>query len=403
MTTGAYIASAMRALLAEQERAAVGARGTRSRSRRCGRCRAARRPRSCSPGWRAFRFIGSAERRLAKPEFISPQIERQCARAMRSAGQQAGLGPDLVEVLGDRQRVPDLRAVVRQARHADRRRQQQQLLARVGVVGRDHHLVELEPGEARQQPAAQRPRRVVLAAERQRRRGRGSACGAGLARRPSRGGLARWRPWRATLRPAGRCGVDSCTLMTQALCHVPAGVRARLARKLHASSAQPSGGDSMMYHAYQAHSRPDVAAAHAGHGCRCPLLEAPGAAGRPAAQRQARRRLQGARAGRGDAPAARLAASTASMVERRAGAGHRGGRAASRRSPRCCRFRKARRAGAAQGAGRRADVGPLRDPAARHRAHRCCRTTTSTSPTGTTCATCRWRPAASASTSTPST
>ena len=38
-------------------------------------------------------------------------------------------------------------------------------LPRVGVVGRDHHLVELQAGEARQQPAAQRPRRIVLAAD----------------------------------------------------------------------------------------------------------------------------------------------------------------------------------------------------------------------------------------------
>ena len=55
-----------------------------------------------------------------------------------------------------------------QARHQDRRRQQQDLLARVGVVGRHDHLLELEPGELRQQPAAQRPRRIVLAADGQR-------------------------------------------------------------------------------------------------------------------------------------------------------------------------------------------------------------------------------------------
>ena len=46
-------------------------------------------------------------------------------------------------------------AVVREARHQDRRRQQQDLLARVGVVGRDIDLLELEPRELREQPPAQ--------------------------------------------------------------------------------------------------------------------------------------------------------------------------------------------------------------------------------------------------------
>jgi hypothetical protein len=44
------------------------------------------------PGWRARRFIGSAERRFANPEFISPQIDRQCARATRSAGSRPAFG-----------------------------------------------------------------------------------------------------------------------------------------------------------------------------------------------------------------------------------------------------------------------------------------------------------------------
>jgi hypothetical protein len=33
-----------------------------------------------------LRFIGSAERKLLKPECISPQTARQCARAARSSG-----------------------------------------------------------------------------------------------------------------------------------------------------------------------------------------------------------------------------------------------------------------------------------------------------------------------------
>lgn len=70
---------------------------------------------------------------------------------------QSGVRLDLVQVLGDRQRVPDPCTVVRQARHPNRRREQQQFLARIDVVGRDHHLAELEPDKTGHQPAAQRP------------------------------------------------------------------------------------------------------------------------------------------------------------------------------------------------------------------------------------------------------
>ena len=77
----------------------------------------------------------------------------------------AGLGVALVEVFGDGQRVPDLHAALRQAGHQDRGREQQDLRARAGVVARNLLLVEVQPGEAAQQPAAQRPGRVVLAAE----------------------------------------------------------------------------------------------------------------------------------------------------------------------------------------------------------------------------------------------
>src|SRR6476469_4204224 len=44
------------------------------------------------PGCLAFKFIGSAERRLAKPECISPEIARQCARAARSFGKRPAFG-----------------------------------------------------------------------------------------------------------------------------------------------------------------------------------------------------------------------------------------------------------------------------------------------------------------------
>src|SRR5260370_26641862 len=44
------------------------------------------------PGRWALRFIGSADRRLVNPESISPQIERQRARAARSAGSSPAFG-----------------------------------------------------------------------------------------------------------------------------------------------------------------------------------------------------------------------------------------------------------------------------------------------------------------------
>ena len=56
---------------------------------------------------------------------------RAAARVLR---QQPGVGQDLVEVFGDRQRVPDLDAVMGEAGHQERGRQQQQLGAGGGVV-----------------------------------------------------------------------------------------------------------------------------------------------------------------------------------------------------------------------------------------------------------------------------
>ena len=39
-----------------------------------------------------FRLTGSDARKVVKPEWISPQIERQCARWMRSAGNRPASG-----------------------------------------------------------------------------------------------------------------------------------------------------------------------------------------------------------------------------------------------------------------------------------------------------------------------
>src|SRR6185369_3531739 len=89
--TGAYMASAMPGVapnrngppdLARHSRQIV---NTRSIS-------------ACAPaqilnlGWRALMFIGSAERRLANPECISPQIERQRERASVSVGSKPASG-----------------------------------------------------------------------------------------------------------------------------------------------------------------------------------------------------------------------------------------------------------------------------------------------------------------------
>src|SRR5213075_177005 len=80
-------------------------------------------------------------------------------------GQEAGVRHRLVEIFGDRQRVPDGGALVPQARHQDRRRQQQDFGPRRGVVGGGNDLLEGQAGEFREQPASQRPRRVILAAD----------------------------------------------------------------------------------------------------------------------------------------------------------------------------------------------------------------------------------------------
>ena len=81
-------------------------------------------------------------------------------------GQQMGFWFQLGEVLRDRERVPDLGAIVVQAGHQKRRRQQQELRSRRGIIGGHRLLDELQAGHLAEQPAAQRPGRVVLAADR---------------------------------------------------------------------------------------------------------------------------------------------------------------------------------------------------------------------------------------------
>jgi hypothetical protein len=71
--------------------------------------------------------------------------------------QQAGLGLQLGQILGNPERVPDFDAVMYQARHQERGGEQQQLCASGGIIDRHHLLLELEAGHPAQQPAAHRP------------------------------------------------------------------------------------------------------------------------------------------------------------------------------------------------------------------------------------------------------
>ena len=163
VTTGAYIASAMLRSpnrngppdLARHSRQIV---QTRSIS-------ACARDQILKPGKWPFRLTGSEARSVVKPEWISP-ADRAAMRPQDAVvRQQPGIRHDLVEILGNRQRIPYGGALVPQARHQDRCRQQQDFGPRRGIVGRGDDFLELEPGKLRQQPAAQRPGRIVLAAD----------------------------------------------------------------------------------------------------------------------------------------------------------------------------------------------------------------------------------------------
>jgi len=97
------------------------------------------------PGKWPFRFTGSDARSVVKPEWISPQIDRQCARKNAISRQQAGIGHDLVEVFRYRQRVPHGGALVAQARHQNGGGEKQDFRPRRRIVRRGDNLVEFEP------------------------------------------------------------------------------------------------------------------------------------------------------------------------------------------------------------------------------------------------------------------
>src|ERR1700688_2734775 len=90
VTTGAYMASAMvrspyRNGPPDWVRHSCQIVQTRSIS-------ACARDQILKPGKWPFRLTGSEARKVVKPEWISPQIERQCARKMRSEGSSSAFG-----------------------------------------------------------------------------------------------------------------------------------------------------------------------------------------------------------------------------------------------------------------------------------------------------------------------
>src|SRR5262249_34028543 len=86
-------------------------------------------------------------------------------------GNELGVGLQLVDVFRDRERVPDLDAVMGEAGDEKRRRQQKEFGPRGWVVARRLWLVELETGHFAKQPTAQRPGGVILAGDGERGHG----------------------------------------------------------------------------------------------------------------------------------------------------------------------------------------------------------------------------------------
>ena len=260
----------------------------------------------------------------------------------------------------------------------------------------------VEPGEARHQPAAQRPRRIVLAADSvsvapRRDLAAASARAATAALRF----LARtgWRRSASAAPVAGRRGdAKHDAKRTRSA--------ARMACKLLSAASRVQHT-----HPLAACDVPRLPGAGRSRCGRCAPSAAPSlpmlldpAFGAPAPDggAPARRRLASARARRGDPRAARLghrerASSTARAC--------RSSRKSTAETPFATlrRFRKEGAGRAAARPGRRADVGPLRDAAARHRAHAAARPRRLRHRLAQRARRAARAPAASASTSTSST
>src|SRR6202012_5580117 len=91
VTTGAYIASAIVVRSPNRNGPPELARHSRqmAQTRSMSACA---RDQILKLGKCPFRLTGSDARSVVKPEWISPQIERQCARKMRSAGSNLASG-----------------------------------------------------------------------------------------------------------------------------------------------------------------------------------------------------------------------------------------------------------------------------------------------------------------------
>jgi uncharacterized protein (TIGR02996 family) len=105
--------------------------------------------------------------RHRRPQRREPRVHLGGDRARlrpvrRVAWPQLGGGEELRQVLADRQRVPHGQVRVAQDRHAPGRRPRVDLRPRVLLIERDHDLVERRARRVHREPAAHRPRRVVL-------------------------------------------------------------------------------------------------------------------------------------------------------------------------------------------------------------------------------------------------
>ena len=84
--------------------------------------------------------------------------DRAAAGARHAVGgNELGVGLQLVDVFRDRERVPDLQAIMGQPWHQKGRRQQQQFRPRGGVIRADMVLFKLDTSHFAEQPSAQRP------------------------------------------------------------------------------------------------------------------------------------------------------------------------------------------------------------------------------------------------------
>ena len=160
-----------RRAFAEQEGAAVVRSGNRARS-----CRRARYP-ACAPdqtrkcGKCALMFIGRAERRLLKPECISPETERLCVRAARSAGRMPALGKVSLRysaIASVSHTCMPLWSSAGVRKDGDSSRSS----ARAPGSSIDWRFSSnFKSGHLAKKPTAQRPGRIILAADRQYRIG----------------------------------------------------------------------------------------------------------------------------------------------------------------------------------------------------------------------------------------